>query len=204
MLIRHCAQLETTTPQDVTSAAVYTLRLLARRILALTEEVHDLEQRLTDTITSHTPMLLTHRGVGPDTAAALLIAAGDNRDRLRNEASFAALCGVSPQQASSGRTTRHRLNRGVTDKPTPRCTASPYPACAGMPVPATTSPAASPKARPVAKPSAASSDTSPARSTRSSRHHTNRSPQQLDIHRGISPASMSRNHCRPSATAGGN
>ena len=112
MLIRHCAQLETTTPQDVTDAAIYTLRLLARRILALSEEVHDLEQRLTDTITSHTPVLLTHRGVGPDTAAALLIAAGDNPDRLRSEASFAALCGVSPQQASSGKTTRHRLNRG--------------------------------------------------------------------------------------------
>jgi transposase len=112
MLIRHCAQLETTTSHDVTSAAVYTLRLLARRILALSEEVHDLEQRLTETITSHTPVLLTHRGVGPDTAAALLIAAGDNPDRLRSEASFAALCGVSPQQASSGNTTRHRLNRG--------------------------------------------------------------------------------------------
>jgi transposase len=119
MLIRHCAQLETTTPQDatdaamdVTDAAIYTLRLLARRILALSEEVHDLEQRLTDTITSHTPVLLTHRGVGPDTAAALLIAAGDNPDRLCSEASFAALCGVSPQQASSGKTTRHRLNRG--------------------------------------------------------------------------------------------
>ena len=112
MLIRHCAQLETTTPQDVTSAAVYTLRLLARRILALTEEIHDLQQRLTDTITRHTPTLLTHRGIGPDTAAALRIAAGDNPDRLRSEASFAALCGVSPQQAPSGKTTRHRPNRG--------------------------------------------------------------------------------------------
>src|SRR5918997_6658497 len=76
MLIRHCAQLEITTPQDVTSAAVYTLQLLARRILALTEEIHDLQQRLTDTITRHTPTLLTHRAIGPDTAAALLITAG--------------------------------------------------------------------------------------------------------------------------------
>jgi transposase len=112
MLIRHCPQLEATTPRDVTSAAVYTLHVLARRILALAEEIHDLQQRLTDTITSHTPTMLTHRGVGPDNAAALLITAGDNPDRLRNEASFAALCGVSPQQASSGKTTRHRLNRG--------------------------------------------------------------------------------------------
>ncbi len=112
MLIRHCAQLQTTTAQDVTSAAVYTLRLLARRILALTEEIHDLQQRLTDTITRHTPTLLTHRGIGPDTAATLLITASDNPDRLRSETSFAALCGVNPQQASSGKTTRHRLNRG--------------------------------------------------------------------------------------------
>jgi hypothetical protein len=56
MLIRHRAQLETTAPQDVTDAAIYTLHLLARRILALSEEVHDLEQRLTDTITSHIPV----------------------------------------------------------------------------------------------------------------------------------------------------
>jgi transposase len=56
--------------------------------------------------------LLTRRGIGPDNAAALLIAAGDNPDRLRSEASFAALCGVSPVEASSGPTSRRRLNRG--------------------------------------------------------------------------------------------
>ncbi len=55
MLIGHCAQLEPSAPQDVTSPAVYTLHLLARRILALSEEVHDLEQRLTEAITRHTP-----------------------------------------------------------------------------------------------------------------------------------------------------
>ena len=51
-------------------------------------------------------------GVGPQVAAALLVTAGDDPDRLRSEASFAALCGVSPIEASSGRTVRHRLNRG--------------------------------------------------------------------------------------------
>ncbi len=50
--------------------------------------------------------------MGPDTAAALLIAAGDNPQRLASDASFAALCGVSPIEASSGKTHRHRLNRG--------------------------------------------------------------------------------------------
>jgi transposase len=51
-------------------------------------------------------------GVGTQTAAALLTAAGDNPDRLQHEASFAALCGSSPRDASSGRQQRHRLNRG--------------------------------------------------------------------------------------------
>jgi transposase len=60
----------------------------------------------------HCPTLLAHRSIGPDNAAALLITAGDNPDRLRSGASFAALCGVSPLEASSGKTTRHRLNRG--------------------------------------------------------------------------------------------
>ena len=52
------------------------------------------------------------QGVGPDVAASLMIAAGDNPDRRRSEASFAALCGASPLDASSGRQQRHRLNRG--------------------------------------------------------------------------------------------
>jgi transposase len=129
MLIRRCVQLEPTTPQDVTSAAVYTLHLLARRILELTAEIHDLVHHITDTITRHCPRLLTRRGVGPDNAAALLITAGDNPDRLRSEASFAALCGALYRIAIC------RL----------RCTLAP----------ATTSPAASAKTKPAAKPSTA-------------------------------------------------
>ncbi|MBV9163203.1 MAG: IS110 family transposase [Pseudonocardiales bacterium] len=111
MLIPRCPQLELDTPCDTTSAAAYTLRLMARHILALTSEIRDLEQQITTAVTNHTPRLLTRRGIGPDNAAALLIAAGDNPDRLRSEAS-AALCGVSPLEASSGRTSRRRLHRG--------------------------------------------------------------------------------------------
>ncbi|MDQ3763724.1 MAG: transposase [Actinomycetota bacterium] len=77
--------------------------------MQLTEEIHDLVHRITDTITTHCPSLLTHRGIGPDNAAALLITAGDNPDRLRSEAFFAALCGVSPLEASSGKTCRARV-----------------------------------------------------------------------------------------------
>jgi transposase len=91
---------------------VHTLRLLARRIHQLTAEAGDLQQRMTRVITAHAPQLLDQLGVGPDNAAALLIAAGDNPDRLTSDAAFAALCGVSPVEASSGKTTRRRLNRG--------------------------------------------------------------------------------------------
>jgi transposase len=111
-LIRACTQLDQASPTDTTSAAVYTLSLLARRIILLTKEIDELKTRITDTIAACAPQLLGRYGVGPDTAAALLLAAGDNPDRLRSEASFAALCGASPVEASSGKTQRRRLNRG--------------------------------------------------------------------------------------------
>jgi transposase len=58
------------------------------------------------------PQLRAVYGVGPDTAATLLSAIGDNPDRFISEAAFAKLCGVCPLEASSGKTIRHRLNRG--------------------------------------------------------------------------------------------
>ena len=81
------------------------LRTWARRHQTLTTEIDQLCARAN-------PTLLATPGIGPDTAATLLITAGDNPQRMRSEASFAALCGASPVQASSGRTIRHRLNRG--------------------------------------------------------------------------------------------
>src|SRR6266567_2752342 len=84
ILIRRCTQLplQAGLPTDPASAAAYTLRLLAGRIVALTAEIHDLEQVITRAINQQAPKLLARRGVGPDCAAALLIAAGDNPDRL--------------------------------------------------------------------------------------------------------------------------
>ncbi|MCX4693890.1 transposase [Streptomyces sp. NBC_01408] len=110
-LIRACAGLDGSAP-GTAGAAAHTLKLLARRIQHLTDEIEDLTTRIRDVITQHNPQLLGCYGVGPDTAATLLIAAGDNPERLRSEASFAALCGVSPVEASSGKTQRRRLNRG--------------------------------------------------------------------------------------------
>jgi transposase len=88
------------------------LRTLARRHQHLTEEAHGLEQQLRDLATTLNSGLLAAYGVGPVTAAQLLITAGGNPDRLRSEAAFAALCGTAPVPASSGKTTRHRLSRG--------------------------------------------------------------------------------------------
>jgi transposase len=115
-LIRRCAQLPDPGPTAdsgaVAATVVYTLRLLARRIQHLTGETNDLTGRIRAVLADHAPQLLERRGVGPDSAATLLITAGDNPERLANEASFAALCGATPIQASSGKTRRHRLNRG--------------------------------------------------------------------------------------------
>ena len=63
-------------------------------------------------MTAAAPRLIAMPGVGTEVAGQLLITAGDNPDRLRSEAAFAHLCGVAPVPASSGRTHRHRLNRG--------------------------------------------------------------------------------------------
>ncbi|MER6409301.1 transposase [Streptomyces viridosporus] len=111
-LIKRCAALEALDATGPAAAARHTLRLPARRIQHLTEEIDDLNQRITEAVKAGSPGLLDVRGVGPDSAAALLIAAGDNPERLTSEASFAALCGTSPVEASSGKTQRRRLNRG--------------------------------------------------------------------------------------------
>ena len=91
---------------------LFTLRTLARRVKYLREETKELNRLLRPLIRDTAPGLLGVFGVGYDTAAKLLVAAGDNPERIRNEAAFAHLCGVAPIPASSGKTTRHRLNRG--------------------------------------------------------------------------------------------
>ncbi|MFE7332289.1 IS110 family transposase [Streptomyces sp. NPDC057565] len=88
------------------------LRTLARRVQSLTSEHMALTSELDVLVTRLNPGLRAAYGIGPDTATQLLITAGDNPARLRTEASFAALCGVAPVPASSGKTNRHRLSRG--------------------------------------------------------------------------------------------
>jgi transposase len=98
--------------QDPTVATKVALRSLARRHLQLTEEIDDLDALIGPLVTVINPALLELKGVGPDVAGQLLVTAGQNSDRLRSEAAFAMLCGAAPLPASSGKTNRHRLNRG--------------------------------------------------------------------------------------------
>jgi transposase len=99
-------------PATPAEAAKLTLRVLARRWQTLDDEIAMLDAHLDELTAQAAPTLRAINGVGPQNAAALLAAAGDNPDRLRSSASFAALCGTSPIDASSGRQRRHRLNRG--------------------------------------------------------------------------------------------
>lgn len=107
-----CAALPQEDTNPVLVSLKTTLRLLAKRWTALHDELRELDKQLARLTKQAAPRLLGRFGVGPQTAATLLVTAGDNPTRLRNEAALAALCGVSPLDASSGKVSRHRLNRG--------------------------------------------------------------------------------------------
>jgi len=97
---------------DPTPATKRALRGLARRVQALDEEINDLDTDLATLVTTVAPRTIAAYCAGTDVVAQLLITVGDNPERFKSEAAFAHLCGVSPIPASSGRTNRHRLNRG--------------------------------------------------------------------------------------------
>lgn len=110
--INACLTLEEREHAPRLQPLILALHLLASRWRALSAELRTLDSALKRLTHQAAPNLMTRFGVGPLTAATLLIAAGDNPERLRNEAALAALCGVSPREASSGKVVRHRLNRG--------------------------------------------------------------------------------------------
>lgn len=121
-LVKRCAGLRPETDDFITltdhpdrllvAAAKVTLRDLARRWLALDVEVKTLTRQIKVLVERTAPELVSLFGVGAEVAGQFLVTAGDNAERIHNEAAFAKLCGVAPQPASSGRTTgRHRLSR---------------------------------------------------------------------------------------------
>ena len=112
-LITTCARLRPTAdiadPEQATRTA---LRRLARRHQYLSQEIVEADGELRVLVTAAAPHLMELPGVGPEVTGQLLTTLGDNPERLHSEAAFAHLCGVAPIPASSGRTRRHRLNRG--------------------------------------------------------------------------------------------
>ncbi|MDC0602402.1 IS110 family transposase [Aliiglaciecola sp.] len=110
--VKACEKLEAEPNNLVESSLISVVQLLAKRWQLLAAELRDIDKQLKVLTKEKAPTLIEQYGVGTYVAATLLVTAGDNPDRLKNESSFAALCGVSPLEASSGKTQRHRLNRG--------------------------------------------------------------------------------------------
>jgi transposase len=99
-------------PRELVTITKLAMRSIARRHRDLSEEISTLDERLEQLAAEAAPALVALKDVGTDIAVSLLIAAGDNPERLSSEAAFARLCGVAPIEASSGMIRRHRLNRG--------------------------------------------------------------------------------------------
>ncbi|MEJ1090054.1 IS110 family transposase [Microbacterium sp. Mu-80] len=113
MIARYCAALRPRgleTPEDANRHA---LRSIARRWVALNEEIKELEAQIEHLVLQRAPHLLDEFGIGVDTAAEILIVAGDNPERIKSEAAFAKLAGISPVPTGSGMTSgKHRINHG--------------------------------------------------------------------------------------------
>lgn len=110
-LVRTAAGFRPAGRADVANATRLALKTLARRVLELDDEVRALDDVLEPLVAHTAPQLVEQLGVGTETAGALLVAAGENAHRLRNERAFARLCGAAPLDASSGKQQRHRLSR---------------------------------------------------------------------------------------------
>ena len=111
-LVTTAARFRPADPTTAAGATRFALRELARQVQSLEAECERLDAVLEPLVAATAPELVASFGVGTDTAGALLVSAGDNPQRLRSEAAFAHHCGVAPIDASSGLTTRRRLNRG--------------------------------------------------------------------------------------------
>jgi transposase len=111
-LVAELASLRPRPGATVGYATRIALRELGRRARFLDGQLERLDEFIVPLVTARAPGLLALYGVGPDTAALLLVAAGDHPERLRSEAAWAHLCATAPLSASSGKVTRYRLNPG--------------------------------------------------------------------------------------------
>ena len=113
MLARHCGALRPRALETPDDSIRHTLRSVAKRWLALDEEIKELVAMIEQLVVKRAPHLLDEFGIGVDTAAEILIVAGDNPERIRSEAAFAKLAGISPVPTGSGMTSgKHRINHG--------------------------------------------------------------------------------------------
>ena len=145
----------TRSPDPVTAATKASLSSLAHRIQELDDELAELDDRIETLLVATVPDLLEVFGVGPDTAAALVMAAGDNPERLHSEAAWAHLCGVAPIPKGSGRPAAgSRPTTEAIAKPTARSGASSWSASRMIPRPSSTSSAGSRRERPSPRSSA--------------------------------------------------
>lgn len=111
-LVRHLAALRPGLVTSTMASAKTSLRAIARRWLALDAEIQEHDAHLKTLTAASAPELLKAHGMATGTAAEMLLLVGDNPKRIRSEAAFAKMCGACPIPASSGKTNRHRLNRG--------------------------------------------------------------------------------------------
>ena len=111
-LLRRLAALRPGQLTSTQASAKASLRAIARRWLLLNAEIKQHDAHLEVLTAARVPDLLKAHGMATDTAAEMLLLVGDNPERIHSEAAFAKLCGVCPIPASSGKTIRHRLNRG--------------------------------------------------------------------------------------------
>lgn len=111
-LLAVCAAFRPADRDDLIAVTKLSLRALTRRVAELEDEMVLLDTRRRRITTAVAPALVAAHGIGPDTASGLLLAVGDNPDRLGSERSWAALLAASPLPASSGKSIRHRLNPG--------------------------------------------------------------------------------------------
>lgn len=170
-LVRHLAALRPGPLTSTTASAKFGLRALARRWLALDEEIKAQDIELGRLTEQRAPNLVQAHGIGAGTAAEMLLLVGDNPERIRSEAAFAKLCGACPIPASSGKTNRHRLNRGGNRQANAALYRVVLTQCAATSPPSNTSAVAPRRAGVRARSSAASSAMSPGRSLAFSASH---------------------------------